>query len=89
MIHRWLDKLKPKIIVIGEAKSRHIHYYGGYNKITQTKAGDITFIAESHRVHCYASYATYEMRDWLENEGKSDENFGVQDRDYYIGTLNL
>jgi hypothetical protein len=89
MPNSWLDKLKPKIIVIGEAKARHIHYYGGYNKITQTKAGDISFIQESDQVHCYASYETYGIRDWLEDEGKSDKNIGVQNRDYYIGTLNL
>jgi hypothetical protein len=26
--HSWLDKLSPKIIVIGEAPSRNIEYYG-------------------------------------------------------------
>ncbi len=79
---KWLDKLKPKIIVIGEAKSRHLHYYSGYNKITQTRAGDITFEIESGKVHCYASNKGYGLRDWLKNEKKTDRN-------YYIGTLNL
>jgi hypothetical protein len=27
--HSLLDQLKPRIIVIGEAPSRHLHYYGG------------------------------------------------------------
>lgn len=85
----WLDKLKPKIIVIGEAKSRHIHYYGGYNKITQTRAGDITFQQVDNKMHCYASNATYEQRDWLDNESMPNKNFGERDTDYYIGTLNL
>jgi beta-lactamase superfamily II metal-dependent hydrolase len=39
----WLDKLKPKIIVIGEAPWRHLHYYSGYKTLTQNKAGDLTF----------------------------------------------
>jgi beta-lactamase superfamily II metal-dependent hydrolase len=36
----WLDKLKPKIIVIGEAPSRHLHYYGDYETLTQNSAGN-------------------------------------------------
>lgn len=79
---KWLDKLRPKIIVIGEAKARHLHYYTGYNKITQTKAGDITFDVEDNKVHCYASNKDYGLRDWLKNEGKSEHN-------YYIGTLTI
>lgn len=85
----WLKKLKPKIVVIGEAKSRHLHYYTGYNKITQTRAWDITFVADTGKVHCYASNPHYGMRAWLEDEGKPDEEFGERDTDYYIGTLNL
>ncbi|MDB6454202.1 hypothetical protein [Falsirhodobacter sp. 20TX0035] len=86
---KWLDKLKPKVIVIGEAPSRHIHYYSGYNKITQTRAGDITFIPDNKKLHCYASYKSYGLRDWLDDENKPDEEFGVRDTDYYIGTLNF
>lgn len=80
--NKWLDKLQPKIIVIGEAESRHLHYYTGYNKITQTKAGDITFIPDGKKIHCYASYKTYGLRNWLDDEGKADQEF-------YIGTLNF
>lgn len=83
----WLEKLKPKIIVIGEARSRHLHYYTGYNKITQTKAGDITFITDGSKLHCYASHEAYGKRQWLTDEHKADEDFGVRDTDYYIGTL--
>ncbi len=79
---KWLDKLKPKIIVIGEAESRHLHYYTGYNKITQRKAGDITFVTDDGKVHCYASEKSYGLRSWLKDEGKNHH-------DNYIGTLNL
>lgn len=85
----WLEKLKPEIIVIGEAPSRHLNYYSGYNKITQTRAGDITFVPDGKKVHCYSSKETYGKRNWLDDEGKPDEEFGVRDADYYIGTLNL
>lgn len=86
---KWLEKLKPKIIVIGEAPSRHLTYYQGYKKITQNNAGDITFIPDGRKVHCYASWKTYGKRDWLDDENKPNEDFGVRDLDYYIGTLNF
>lgn len=85
--NKWLDKLKPKIIVIGEAPSRHLNYYTGYNTITQNNAGDITFIPENGKIHCYSSWESYGKRDWLKDEGKPSEEFGVRDLDYYIGTL--
>lgn len=86
---KWLDKIKPKIIIIGEAESRHLHYYSGYNKITQTKAGDITFSIDGSNIHCYASSEDYGKRDWLVDEGMANEEFGKRDTDYYIGTLKL
>jgi len=82
---QWLEKLRPKIIVIGEAPARHLHYYTGYKTITQNTAGDITFVAESKQVQCYASYESYGMRDWLDDEGLPDRS----DYEFYIGTLNL
>lgn len=82
----WLDKLKPKIIVIGEAASRDLHYYGGYNKITQTKAKDITFKTEDGKVHCYSSNMDYGKKDWLEDEGKPSFE-STNATNYYFGTL--
>ena len=77
----WLDKLKPKIIVLGEAPSRHMHYYSGYNTITQNQAGDITFDCVEGKVHIYVSNPEYSV-GFLVDEGQSSfEN--------YIGTLNL
>ena len=85
---KWLDKLKPKIIVIGEAERRHLHHYSGYKKITQTKAFDITFVAESSKIKCYSSNKEYGLRDWLDNEWE-DNITDQRDTHYYIGTLNL
>ena len=85
---KWLDKLKPKIIVIGEAEKRHLHRYTGYNKITQTKALDITFVTRTNKLLCYSSNKDYGMRDWLDNEYEEDIT-SQRDRHYYIGTLNL
>lgn len=83
---KWLDKLEPKIIILGEAPSRHMHYYSGYHTLTQTKAYDITFVAENGIVHCYSSNENYGKRDWLDDEGQSDIT-SQRDRHYYIGTL--
>ncbi|WP_426436041.1 ComEC/Rec2 family competence protein [Bradyrhizobium genosp. P] len=55
----WLEKLDPQIIVIGEAASRHLHYYTGYKVITQNKAGDITFGLNGDKVHIYSSNPDY------------------------------
>jgi beta-lactamase superfamily II metal-dependent hydrolase len=55
----WLEKLDPQLIVIGEAPSRHLHYYTGYQIITQNKAGNITFDLEDDKVHIYSSNPDY------------------------------
>lgn len=55
----WLEKLDPQIIVIGEASSRDLHYYTGYDTITQNIAGDITFDLEDDKVHIYVSVSGY------------------------------
>lgn len=76
-----LDKIDPKIIVIGEAPSAHLHYYPDYNTITQNSAGDITFECDGTKVHIFVTSETFEV-DFLDDEGKT----GI---DYYIGTLNI
>jgi beta-lactamase superfamily II metal-dependent hydrolase len=79
--HSILDQLKPKIIIIGEAPSRHLHYYGGYETLTQNFAGDIVFECENGKIHIFASEDTYEVTH-LDDEGKSGDGA-------YIGTINL
>lgn len=64
----WLEKLDPQIIVIGEAPSRHLHYYTGYKTITQNRAGDITMELVDNKVHFYVSNAAYKRSD-LKDEG--------------------
>ncbi len=78
----WLDKLKPKIIVLGEAPSRHLHYYSGYNTLTQNSAGDITFdCCDDSKIHIYTSNEKYSV-DFLDEEDCSEY-------DFYIGTMNF
>jgi beta-lactamase superfamily II metal-dependent hydrolase len=76
-----LDKLTPKIIVIGEAPAQHIHYYPDYNTITQNRAGDIHFECREGKVHIFTS-SDYWV-DFLVDENWTLPGFN------YIGTLNL
>jgi hypothetical protein len=79
--HSILDQLKPRIIVLGEAPSRHLNYYGGYETITQNSAGDIIFECDGNKVHIFVSEDTYEVSHF-DYEGLSGEGT-------YIGTLNV
>lgn len=76
-----LEAMDPKIIVVGEAPSKYLHYYPGYNTITQNTAGDIVFQCESRKVHIFTSNE-YEA-DFLDYESMSLDDY------YYVGTLNL
>lgn len=77
-----LDQMSPRIIVIGEAPSRHLNYYEDYNSITQNSAGDITFECAGKLVHIYVFNDSYEV-DFLDYHRCYDK-YG-----HYIGTLEL
>jgi len=77
-----LQKLNPKIVIIGEAPSVNLNYYQGYDTITQNSAGDIVFECVENKVHIYVSKENYSV-DYLDDEYLSD-TYGT-----YIGTLNL
>lgn len=80
----WLDQLKPKIIVIGEAPSNHLNYYSGFNTIKQNSAGDILFECVKHAVHIYVSEKSYE-EIFLEYDCCQPYKHSL----YYLGTLEL
>lgn len=77
----WLEKLDPQIIVIGEAPSRHLNYYTGYQKITQNSAGDITMECVGDKVHFYVSNPGYS------HQGLTDE--GANSFDNYVGSITV
>jgi beta-lactamase superfamily II metal-dependent hydrolase len=76
-----LEKLNPKIIVVGEAPSEHLHYYTSCYTITQNSAGDIVFCCQAGKVHIFTS-ESYEV-DFLDDENMQYNNMN------YLGTLNL
>lgn len=77
-----LKKLNPQIIVIGEAPSKYLNYYPGYNTIKQNSAKDIVFKCETGKVHIYVSSDSY-YEDFLNDEYKTDSSLG-----YYIGSID-
>lgn len=76
-----MDILDPKIIVIGEAKSKNLNYYSGYNTITQNSAGDITFECVDGKVHIYVGSDTYTV-NYLNDEKQNTF-------DNYIGSFDM
>ena len=78
---KWLDEMNPKIVIIGEAPSEDLNYYGDFNTITQNSAGNIEFECNTNKVHIYVSSEDYSV-DFLENEHMSTFS-------NYIGTLNV
>lgn len=78
-----LDKISPKIIVLGEAPSKNLDYYGKYNTLTQNTAGDITFNFEYDNVYVYVSNKNYDV-SFLKNKYGPNYTLG-----HYIGTLEI
>lgn len=80
-----LKKIKPKLVVIGEANSENLNYYAGYHTITQNSAKDILFECGTKFVDIYVGSETYRTTEnFLVNKKKSDMN-GMS----YLGTLEL
>ena len=78
-----LKKLKPHIVIIGEAPSEYLNYYPGYNTITQNSAGDIVFNCSDGYVDIYIEKESYSYdTDFLENKSKSDCTYG-----HYLGSF--
>lgn len=78
----WLERMDPSIIVLGEAPSEHLHYYPGWDTITQNHAGDIAFDCRDGRVDVYVSSATY-TNEALYNAG------GTADLGRYVGSFDV
>ena len=54
-----LEKIKPKIIIIGEAPSEILDYYTGYETITQNTAENIVIICEDNTANFFVSNSNY------------------------------
>ena len=76
-----LTAMSPRMIVIGEAPSQHLHYYSGYNTITQNSAGDIVFECEGRAIHVFTSNPY--KPSFLKNLYRYRHGY------HYAGTLDL
>lgn len=81
----WLDKLKPQLIIIGEAQSGHLNYYSGYNTITQNTVKNIEFKCEKDWVHIYTEKNPVNA-SFLRNLFRSDTGFNEEE---YRGSLYI
>lgn len=54
-----LEKINPRLVVIGEAPSEHLDYYRGYGRLTQLSARDITFCCSERRIDVFCSNPDY------------------------------
>ena len=79
----WMDRISPKIVIIGNAPSEHINYLPGYNTITQNSAGDIILDCNDGFVDIYVSNKNYSVK-FLKDEKKRDNHNAS-----YLGTLYL
>lgn len=79
----WMDSIKPKMVIIGEASSEKIDYLSGYNTITQNTAGDIVLDCNLDIVDVYVTNENYSVT-FLENYEKMD-SYDAK----YIGTLKI
>lgn len=80
---KLLKQMSPKIVIIGEAPSKNLNYYTGYNTITQNSAGDIILDCLSKKVNIYVSDEDYAV-DFLDHEADADTTIYN-----YLGTLKL
>lgn len=79
-----LDKIKPDLVVIGEAPAEDLNYYSSHNVITQNSAGDITFECTDNKVHVFVANEEY-FPDFLEYQPSDNSTTGGN----YIGTLTV
>ena len=78
-----LIALNPSLIIIGEAPSKYLDYYSGYNTITQNSAKDIVFDCSAGKAHVYISNDSYSYdTSFLEDEDEINTAYGT-----YLGTL--
>jgi hypothetical protein len=80
--HAWLQTMDPRVVVIGNAPSEYIHYYSGYNTLTQNSCGDVLFDVDAGATNIYVADAAYSV-DYLVDDGL-DHKEGL----YYIGSLH-
>ena len=79
-----LDKIEPKVIIIGEAKSKYLNYYNGVDTITQNTAKNIVLECTTGKIDIYTDNEI--DGDFLKFEKDKGQ---LPSGEHYRGTLNL
>lgn len=80
----WLDKLEPRLIVVGEAPSDELEYYSNYNTLTQNSADDILFCCETGKTHVYVGSPSYSV-NFLGDDPNAPQVKGAL---HYLGSFD-
>lgn len=78
-----MDKLSPKLVIVGEAPSEDLDYYRDQNTITQNSAGDILFDVKSDYLDIFVSNSNYTKNDGL----VANKNHSAFSGMYYLGSI--
>ncbi len=78
-----MEKLTPKLVVVGEAPFDELDYYKGYNTITQNTAGDIMFETNGDYLDIYVSESGYNKTDGMVTNRNHRYHAGMK----YLGSI--
>lgn len=78
-----MDKLTPKLIVVGEAPSDELDYYSDHDTITQNTAGDILFETNGDYLDIFVSESSYKKTEGM----VQNSNHGSHDGLKYLGSV--
>lgn len=78
-----MDKLSPKLVIVGEADASDLDYYKNQNTITQNTAKDILFVTNGQYLDIYVSNASYCKTDGMINNSNHVTIDGMK----YLGSV--
>lgn len=78
-----MNKLSPKLVIVGEAPSEDLDYYKNQDTITQNCAGDILFDVNTDYLDIFVSNSGYTKTDGM----TINKNHSTFDGMYYLGSI--
>lgn len=78
-----MDKLTPKLVIVGETPSDELDYYSNYDTITQNTAGDILFETNGDYPDIFVSESNYKKTDGMVRNW----NHGYHSGMHYLGSI--
>ncbi|MBR6362396.1 MAG: hypothetical protein IKR88_03830 [Bacteroidales bacterium] len=78
-----MNKLTPKLIVVGEAPCSELDYYSDHDTITQNTAGDILFETNGDYLDIFVSESGYNKTDGMVRNSAHQNHSGMK----YLGSI--